>query len=199
MHKHSAIEVSSHNYEKDVERNEGRRARVAAREKLIDCYGSFIERGKGKAERLARISLLEDQIRDTVSHVCSEYNYDHPGRLADELLAQWRKQAETSYQHATVDPDTPLDTEPSVGVGGNHSYHEDEIDVRSEHNRAEKMDPEQEEPDFTKQVEDTDVANPKLVKTIDADQGIGSEETGDGASFPAGGPNSAVTSNWTIL
>lgn len=204
MHRYSGIDASADAYTQEKEQLEGKRARVASRERARACYSSFLNRASSADERESRLSLIESQVRATVEAACQEHGYEDVDSVLTEVVADLKKTEikeanETNYQNETVDPETTMDSEPSVETGGNSSYHAEEIDVKSERNRKEHIEPDREQPEFTSEVTNDDAASPKLLKTVDAESAIDSEVGSQPASFPSGNDGSAVTSSWSVL
>lgn len=72
----SLFEVLAHTDDTAQANITGNRAVIAAQSRVQDRFSSFVANAAGPEDRDARLSLLDDEIRDVVSAVCEEYQFE---------------------------------------------------------------------------------------------------------------------------
>jgi hypothetical protein len=88
VERYSAVDAASAFYQEDVERSEGVRARIAAKERCMKEFGAFLKRATTESELDGRLSMLSDKILATVGDVCDEYQYESVDAVAAEVVAK---------------------------------------------------------------------------------------------------------------
>lgn len=61
---------------REQERVSGNRAIIAVQARVQDRFSAFVANAAGPEDRDARLSLLDDEIRDVVAAVCEEYDFN---------------------------------------------------------------------------------------------------------------------------
>lgn len=128
------FEVVAKQMDDEAERNEGTRARIAAKARVEERFAKYISAGTTKEERADRLSFVAAHVRQVVGEVAEEYGYEKVAELHQEMLQHLAGGAFCDdckkFQCECGDDDSE-DTKESSTKTADHgdSYHTETVDL----------------------------------------------------------------------